>query len=420
LRVLKHPSPHPSPHAAWGEGVKSARRDGAVIALIGFSHFTSHFFQLALPPLFPLLKGDFDVSYTALGAVMSLFYAASGVGQAIAGFLVDRFGGWRVLVFGTTLLAVSIAAAGLTSEFWMLYPLAFFAGVGNSVYHPANYAILSHCVSKPRLGRAYSVHGLGGTLGYASAPVAVGALTHLWSWPVALLLCAVMGAALVTLLVRSRAMLEASAEPATASAETAPQNDVLGLVANPAIVAGFFYFALAATVTIGMQSASVPAVISLYEVPLAVAAAMLTAFLVANAAGMLAGGFIADRITRHDRMAIGGVLISAVAMVAIGVLPLPFAIVVALAIGAGFALGATNPARDLLIRAASPPGATGRVFGLVYSGLDLGSATMPVVAGWLLDHGAPRTLFLLFALALVLTVVTVIGVRRRPIALPAE
>jgi MFS family permease len=401
----------------------TARRDGAIIALIGLSHFNSHFFQLALPPLFPLLKLHFDVSYTALGAIMSLFYAASGLGQAAAGFVVDRVGGRRALMVGTTLLSGGIAAAALAPQFWMLYPLALLAGIGNSVYHPADYAILSHGVSKARLGRAYSVHGLGGSIGYAVSPVIVGALAQLLSWPIALAVCAAaLGGVLVAVLARAGALLDAPAEaPSKVTGAAAPRADLASLLTSPAIVAGFLYFALGATVGIGLQNGGVPALMSLHDVPLSLAATVLTAFLVASACGMVLGGFIADRTTRHDTIALGGLLVAAGAMIAIATLPLTFAAVAVLIGFAGFALGSTYPARDMMVRASSPPGATGRTFGLVYSGLDIGSAVMPVVAGWLLDRGEPRVLFVFFAAALVLTSIAVLGVRpRRAAAAAAE
>lgn len=391
----------------------SARRDTSVIALIAGAHMTSHFFQLALPPLFPLLKAHFDVSYTALGALMSVFYALSGLCQAPAGILVDRFGGRRVLIAGAALLAAAIGLAGLVPQFWMLFALAAFAGIGNSVFHPADYSILSHGVSKARLGRAYSIHALGGTLGYAISPVVVGAFVHLWSWPVALGIAGLVGFAVVAVIARSGNLLGAAvAAPARPGDAAAPAPDFLGLLAHPGIVAGFAYFTLSAMVSIGMQNGGVPALVELYAVPLDRAAWVLTGFLIATACGMLVGGFVADRTTRHDALAIGGLLTAACAILAIAALPSSFALVIGIAAVAGLALGITYPARDMLIRAAAPPGATGRVFGMVYSGLDLGSASIPVIAGWLLDSGAPRAVFLVLAAALLLTVATVIRVRR--------
>lgn len=385
------------------------RRDVRLIALIGTAHFTSHFFHLALPPLFPLLKTVFGVPYVALGLLMSLFYGASGVGQTASGFLVDRFGARRVLLGGMALLAGSIGLAGLAPAYWLLLPLAVLAGLGNSVFHPADYSLMTAGIHATRVGRAYSVHSICGNLGWVAAPAVVIGLTAVVGWRAALVTVGALGCLMTLFMATQRPLRDGHRAPTEARGGLAANVRVL---MSTAMLAAFTYFALLAMALIGIQTFSVPAMIALYEAPLRIAAGALTAFLLGNAAGILLGGVLADRTRRHDVVAASGMLAAAIVTVFVGSGGAVVALLPLVLATAGFCLGATSPSRDMLIRAATPPGASGKVFGFVYSGLDLGSALTPVVFGWLLDHGEPRAVFLISAVAMILTIATVIEVRR--------
>lgn len=387
----------------------TVRRDSLIIGLIGAAHFMSHFFQLALAPVFPLLKDEFDVSWTALGGITAVFYAVSGVCQALVGVWCDRYGAARVLYMGLALLALSIAAAAMVPYFWMLYPLAALAGMGNSVFHPADLSILSTRVSHGRLGRAYSVHGLSGTLGYATSPAVIGTMAYTIGWRPALMIAGVAG--LIALLLISR--FDGALGGGATDGGKAHQDHAYGaLIRQPGIVSGFVFFALAATAGIGFQSFGVPAMISIHEVPLAVATTGLTVYLLAQASGIFAGGWIVDWTSRHDVVALIGMGLAALTMAFAGGSALPFTGVLALVAFAGFSAGTVGPARDMLIRAAAPEGATGKVFGFVYSGLDIGSCLGPLAFGWLMDHDSPRLVFAAIALTMALTLPMVITVRR--------
>lgn len=387
----------------------TVRRDSLIIGLIGAAHFMSHFFQLALAPVFPLLKDEFDVSWTALGGITAVFYAVSGVCQALVGVWCDRYGAARVLYMGLALLALSIAAAAMVPYFWMLYPLAALAGMGNSVFHPADLSILSTRVSHGRLGRAYSVHGLSGTLGYATSPAVIGTMAYTIGWRPALMIAGVAG--LIALLLISR--FDGALGSGATDGGKAHQDHAYGaLIRQPGIVSGFVFFALAATAGIGFQSFGVPAMISIHEVPLAVATTGLTVYLLAQASGIFAGGWIVDWTSRHDVVALIGMGLAALTMAFAGGSALPFTGVLALVAFAGFSAGTVGPARDMLIRAAAPEGATGKVFGFVYSGLDIGSCLGPLAFGWLMDHDSPRLVFAAIALTMALTLPMVITVRR--------
>lgn len=397
----------------------TVRRDSLVIGLVATAHFMSHFFQLALAPLFPLLKDEFDVSWTALGGITAVFYAVSGICQALVGVWCDRYGAARVLYMGLALLALSIAAAGLVPYFWMFYPLAALAGMGNSVFHPADLSILSTRVSHGRLGRAYSMHGLSGTLGYATAPVVIGTMALTIGWRPALVIAGVLGLVVLALVARFDETLGGAGTP---SGKAHDDHRYGALVRQPGIVSGFVFFALAAMAGIGFQSFGVPALVSIHQVPLAVATTALTVYLLAQSAGILAGGWIVDWTSRHDLIALGGMGCGAVAMAIAGGVTLPFTAVLALTAFAGVTVGTVGPARDMLIRAAAPVGATGKVFGFVYSGLDIGSCVGPLAFGWLMDHDSPRLVFVAIAVTMALTLPMAMTVRRnaKPVSVPAD
>jgi FSR family fosmidomycin resistance protein-like MFS transporter len=386
------------------------RADAAVIALVGTAHFSSHFFQLTLAPLFPLIKAELDVGYAALGLVLTVFYAASGLAQTPAGFLVDRVGPRPVLLGGLTLMAGATALAGFAPGYWALLPLAALAGLGNSVFHPADYALLTARVSEARLGRAYGIHTLGGSLGWVAAPLVVLPVAAGWGWRAALVVAGLLGVGAVLVLAGQAALHGASArDRSSGPAGRVPVG--LPLLLSPGILACFAYFAFLAFAFVGVQSFMVTAIVTLYDVGLPAATGALTGFLLGSAGGVLAGGRLADSTARHDTVTIAGLGVGAGLMVAAasGALATP-ALVAAVTL-AGITVGGTSPSRDLLVRAATPPGASGRVFGFVYSGLDLGSSTGPLLFGWLLDHGEPRGIFFGIATVLVLCALTVIPLR---------
>jgi MFS family permease len=392
--------------------------DLRLIGVIGAAHFISHFFQLALPPLFPLLRDEFGVGYLALGLVMSLFYGVSGVGQAAAGFLVDRFGARRLLLAGSALMAVAFGLAGFAGSFSTLIVLVLAGALGNSVFHPADYAILNAAVDPRRLGRAFSAHGIGGSLGYAAGPAVTVALASVLGWRGALIAAGSAGLVWVLILVRETRDVPDTASDRRADRHAAPRvrHDVALLLTAP-ILAAFAYFTILAMAGIGTQTFAVAGMTALYAAPLATATAALTGFLVGKAAGVAAGGVIADRTTRHDIVAAAGMLGGAAFMLVVASGTAPFPIVAVAMTLAGLAIGVVQPSRDMLVRAATPPGASGKVFGFVYSGLDLGSALTPLLFGWLLDRGQPRAMFVAIAVLMLVTIATVVEVRRR--AVPA-
>jgi MFS transporter, FSR family, fosmidomycin resistance protein len=380
-----------------------AQQDIKVVGLVSAAHFMSHFFQIVLPPIFPLLKDAFGVGYAELGIVMTLMYATSGLMQTPAGILVDRLGAAPVLIGGLGLYSAAVLLFGFAPNLWVLGALAIVAGLGNCVFHPSDYAILSARVEATRLGRAYGVHNFAGSLGWAAAPIAVLTLTSLFGWRVGLAVLGGLGLLLTLYLVMQTAELTVEGRKrGTSAAVTRPAK----MFWSQPILVCFGYFVLLAVATIALQAFLPSSLVSGFGVSVEFANRGLTSFLVGSALGMFAGGVIADHFERHELVVAMGLLTTATVSLAIGVLAVPLSGLIPCIAVAGFAWGCTTPSRDMLVRSAAPAGATGTVFGFVYSGLDLGSAMTPPFLGLLLDHHMPRLIFVFTAGILLLAITT--------------
>lgn len=384
-------------------------RDVKIIGLVSTAHLTSHFYQLVLPPIFPLLKDAFGVGYAELGIVMTLLYATSGLMQTPAGILVDRLGPTRVLLGGLGLYAVAVLLFGFAPNIWVLALLAIAAGIGNCVFHPSDYAILTARVEAARLGRAYAAHNFAGSLGWAAAPVAVLALTAAFGWRVAVSALGGLGLLLTFYLLSQSALLTTEVRRRLAGEARVRS---AGIFLSPPILTCFGYFTLLSVAWAGLQPLLPSTLVSSYGVSVEVANGALTSFLLGSALGIFTGGIIADRFGRPELVVAAGLLTAAMLSLSIGLLSMPVAALFICVAVAGLASGATTPSRDLLVRGATPSGATGKVFGFVYSGLDLGSAAAPPFLGLLLDHQLPRLVFVVVAGALLLAIATAFVVGR--------
>ena len=383
------------------------------MGLVGLAHASSHFFHLVLPPLFPILKQEFDVSYAQLGLLPGLFFAASGVMQIISGFLVDQFGARRVLLAGLVLLSISMLLCGLVSEFWMLIPLAVVGGIGNSVFHPADLAILTDKISRPRLGRAYGIHALSGNIGWAAAPVFIMTVVQFSDWRTALVLAGCVGfAVLLVLLLFGTELVESARHAVSTRRPEVTAGGNVRMLLSPTVVSCFLYFTFLSTALIGIQTFGVTAMVQIYSVPLTLATTGLTLFLVASGVGVVCGGFAADWTDRHDVITMLGMTLGAIIFFVIGSSSISSSMLIPALIIAGFVAGTTTPSRDMLVRKVTPEGASGRVFGFVYSGLDLGSCLIPLILGWVLDYGSAPVVFYIIGSMLLVTVLTVVNVRR--------
>jgi FSR family fosmidomycin resistance protein-like MFS transporter len=391
-------------------------RDKMIIALVASAHYVSHMMQLAIPLLFPILHEEFGVSFTELGLVATLFFAASGLGQAfVTGALVDRYGAQRLLLVGLAILSGTTFLAGLVSSYWTLLPLGVLGGLGNSVFHPADLSIISLRVDEKLHGRGFAAHALAGALGYATAPVAVMTIAALSQWRVALILFGLAGFVLTAIIHFHRRLLVCP--PAHAAAPTAGGSPVrtgyLSALLSPVFLLGFAYFSLTSFSNSGMQTFGITSLIAAYAFSLPVATLAVTTYLFGNAAGVILGGWLADRTQKHHRVAIGGMLCAAGSMFLVAV-PNGWAPLVTVLMGlAGIAYGITAPSRDIIIRKAAAGAGLGSVFGFVYSGFDLGSGVSTLIFGAFIDREVPHAVFLTIAIAAALAALTVMQVCRR-------
>ncbi|MEM7171848.1 MAG: MFS transporter [Pseudomonadota bacterium] len=397
-------------------------RDAKVLSLISGGHFFAHFYVIVLPPLFPLLHGEWGVSYAALGGLLTAVNVATAAVQVPMGFLVDRYGARRLLIIGLSVMSLAVALAGLAGGYWMLLSLMLLMGAGNSVFHPADYAILSSKVSHSRLGRAFSVHTFAGHVGWAVAPGCIILLTALASWQTALLVVGLAGFVMVFLLILFGRVLEGDVPealpPAPVTAKQhrpgghatgpdaslppdGPHREGWSLLLSAPMLLFFLYMVLAAVATGGLNGFTVVALTKLYDAPLEAANLALTMLLVTSALGVLLGGVLADRTRHHDRILIVGFLLCGAALVLVGAGTLgTMAVILAIAL-AGLCQGAIRPSRDMMVRAAAPAGSVGKVFGFVTMGMNVGGAIAPILFGWVLDQGYAGTLFYLAALAMI-------------------
>jgi MFS family permease len=401
----------------------SLRSDATVISLVGFAHGTSHFFHFVLPPLFPWLMRDFGLTFTQVGAAMTVFFVVSGVGQALAGFVVDRVGGLRVLYGGVALLSLGGFCYALAQNYAMLLGAAAIAGLGNSVFHPADYTLLNRRVSPSRMGHAFSVHGLSGSLGWAAAPVFVLAIAETMGWRAACVGASMVGVAALLFLFANRRTLQ---DAASLVAEgTRRRGGSFAFLGAPVVWMCFLFFFLAVMAFGGLQNFAPAILRDTYGVTLAFATTALTAYLLGSAAGVGVGGFFASHGERQDRLVAYALSAAAMCSILLATAAFPGWSVVGLMAAMGFGVGFSGPSRDILVRRAATStfgtGAFGRVYGFVYSGIDAGLALAPLVFGPFMDAGQPTHVLWGVATLQVLAIVAAlsVGFRSRSAASPS-
>ena len=406
--------------AASAQPARPIRQDATLIGLVGMAHLISHFSQLLLAPLFPWLKVAFDVSYVELGLLMSIFFIVSCVVQALSGFVVDRLGPRPVLFAGMGLLGLAAFGFASSHSYGMLAAFSVVAGLGNGVFHPCDYTLLNRKVHPSRLGHAFSVHGISGSLGWALAPAMLVPLTIAFGWRVALMSAGSLTFAVLAILWFKREHL--ALELTAANKPVAGVNGVSGVTTAaegsldflkiPAVWMCFGFFFFYAMALSGIQAFAPEAARLLHDVPVNLAAMCLTIYMVCSAVGMAAGGFLAADPTRCERIIGTGFGCAAMVALFIGFADVPaFAVPVLFGV-MGLGAGVAGPSRDLIVKRASPPNATGRVYGVVYSGLDIGQAVAPLLFGMLMDSHHPSQVWLGIALVQGVLIVSAFNVRK--------
>jgi MFS family permease len=392
----------------------SVRQDATVIGLVGLAHGTSHFSQLLLAPLFPWLKDAFDVSYAELGFLLTIFFVVSCAVQTVSGFWVDRYGPRPILFAGLGLLGLAALGFAASPNYALMALASVVAGIGNGVFHPVDYTVLNRKIGKARLGHAYSVHGITGSLGWALAPALLVPVAFAWSWRAALVCAALLIFAVMALLWSQRRALDVPPLPAPAAAAgaAAGEDAALDFLKIPAVWMCFAFFLFYAGALSSVQAFAPEAARQLHAVPPALVALCLSTYMVCAAAGMVAGGCLASAPDRCERIV--GIGFGLAALVALGLgylhvagwaVPVLFGLM-------GVVTGVAGPSRDMLVKASTPEHATGRVYGVVYSGLDIGQALAPVGVGLLMDRQQWGSVFLVLAQLQGVLIVTAFNVPR--------
>ena len=390
----------------------SLRQDAGIIGIVGLAHASSHFSHLILPLMFPVFMKEFGFSYSELGLLMSVFFVVSGVGQACAGFVVDRLGARPLLFMAMAIFMLTCVLASMVTGYTGLILVGALAGLGNATFHPVDFTILNQRVSAPRLGYAFSAHGLTGNLGWAAAPVFMASISAGFGWRNAYLAAAVMYALILVLLVLHRDKLSTTHKTQVADVH-APKEHLLAFMKLPVVWWCFAFFLLSTMTLAVVQNFAVSILKAMQGVSFEAATLTITWYMLAGAFGMLIGGFVAARSVHSDRvvaicMAAGALLFALCGTGWLGA----NATMVILAC-TGFAIGIGGPSRDMMIKRATPKGATGRVYGLVYSGLDTGFALSPLIFGPLMDRGQYGATLIGAAAVLMLSVVAALGVGQR-------
>jgi len=389
-----------------------------LIAAICAAHMMSHYYMLMLAPLFAFVRADFDVSYTKLALALTVFNVVSGVLQTPIGFLVDRIGARVVLIAGLALSSIAYAVAGIIDSYWVFIAMYGVAGLGNTVFHPSDYSLLSHHASPERLSQVFSFHTFAGMVGSAIAPVTLLYMQSLFGWRGAYLGAAIFGfIVLLVLIAQHEPATEAThAGKTSANAHTDVADTGWRLLVSPPILLNLAFFVLTSIMNGGLNTYLVVALGALHSTPPAIANITLTGLLAMNAVGVLGGGVLAGRTRHHAVVAASGLTIGGIVTALVGLFDFPSAVLILLMGFSGVCVGATYPSRDMLVRAVTPPGAYGRVFGFVSTGFNIGASIAPIVYGMLMDNGQPRAVFLLSAAVSIVCVSTVtFGFSRREV-----
>jgi MFS transporter, FSR family, fosmidomycin resistance protein len=397
-------------------------RDARVNVLLGAGHFLSHFYGLCLPPLFIAWQKAFDVSFAELGLAMAVMAAAAAVMQTPMGFLVDRYGARPFLIGGTLLMTMSVAAMGLATAYWQVVGLALLSGVGNSVIHPADYAILSGSVDRAKLGRSFAFHTFVGHVGFALAPPATAALMLLFGWRGALMFVGMLGLPVVLAIVwQSRILIDQVRTPR--SRAESPISGA-GLLLSRSVLMFFAFFMVSSMAGAGVQSWLITILHQVHGLDVAAASSALTGYMVGMIGGVLVGGWVADRTDRHLPFVVILTIGAAALLLLTGMISLAELPTIGVLFAAGVMTGASRTPRDVMVKDAAAPGQIGKVFGFVSSGMSLGGAVMPVPYGMIIDAGRPDLVLVVVAALLLLSLLCAggarVGFRRAAVPVAAD
>ena len=406
------------------------RKERKVINLVSAAHFFSHFFILTLPPLFLTIKEDLNITFTQLGMIVSVYAVGSFVGQYPMGVFADKYGPRWILICGILIVSVAFILMGLVPVYWIMVGLALMAGLGDSVFHPANFVVLTASVAPERSGRAYAFHAFVGFAGFAAAPIVVDAFRVFWNWHFALISVGCLGVIMTLVLISNKDLLIGEEKKPHLDQVLAPSGKpaqvmgVLEFIKFPPILILFFFYVAVALAGSGIQQFSPSALPVMYEADVSAANQVLFVYMVTISIGILAGGYIADKVTRLDMVATVGYLIGIIMICVVALKALPFIFAAAALAIAGFMMGIVMPSRDVLVRAVTPKGNAGKAFGFVNSGFGFAGIIGPLIFGKIMDSGQITWIYYGAAIFMGLTIITALAAgrfaRSRSIYQPAE
>ena len=395
------------------------RKDAKVVSLISAVHFVSHVHIMLLPPIFGQVREAFGVSYTDIALALTAFNVASALLQTPAGFLVDRIGPRVMLTAGLLIGAVAIAMAALLPSYWAFIIAYGLLGVANTVYHPADYSILSATIDGKRIGKAFSIHTFAGYAGSGVTPAFVIGCAAIWGWHGAFLAAAVLSfAAAILLMVAGHVLPKWTRKTMAPAAKQAEQKVGLDLLLSAPVLRNLFFFLCLAMANGGIQTYTVVSQQALHGTPAAISNIALSGFLLMSALGVLLGGIVADRTPHHERVAAVGFAFTSTMAVLMGWVAMPGIVLIAVMSVGGLLNGMIQPSRDMMVRAVTPACSFGKVFGFVSTGFNLGGMIAPLTYGWLMDHGRPQTIYAIVVAFILLALVTAIT-RHKPQGSPA-
>jgi MFS family permease len=393
-------------------------RDAKVVGVVSAAHFVSHVHVMLLPPILLLVKDHFGTTYGRIALALTAFNVMSALLQTPAGFLVDRIGARIMLTAGLILSGASLCIAVLLPGYWTFLIGFALLGVANTVYHPADYSILSAAVEGRRIGKAFSVHTFAGYLGFGVTPAMVLTAVSIWGWNGGFLCAAVLSFGAAILLMVTGSVLPRVPRKTAAAAKASDGKVGLDLLLSPPVLRNLLFFFCLAMANGGIQTFSVVSLGAIHGTSPEVANIGLSGFLLFSAAGVLLGGIIADRTPHHERVAAIGFACTSTMAVLLGWVDMPAAVLIFVMSLGGLLNGMIQPSRDMMVRAVTPPGSFGKVFGFVTTGFNLGGMVAPLTFAWLMDNGQPRMIYAIVVVFILLALVTCMT-RRKPEGTPA-
>ncbi|HIT95652.1 MAG TPA: MFS transporter [Candidatus Aphodousia faecavium] len=384
---------------------EARKQDILLITLLGVAHGLSHYFHLIIPPLFPWIMPEFGTTYAEMGAVMTVFFITSSLGQAASGIVVDKLGPRVCLYGGVGLLMIAGFLFSVAQNYWWFFPVAACAGLGNSVFHPTDFSIINRCITNERLPFAFSIHSVVGNIGWALAPIfMVGVAGFTGSWRLAAATAGLMALIVLAVLILHNGLFEKALREGNGLTPEEKKVDEKGDVGfgflKLLVVWLCFLFFFCNSFALGILQNFAPSIFNAtYHVGLEIATGSLTAYMIGSIIGVLLGAYVAKAFKRSDHVVAASMSVSAIMAILLASQWLgPWCVLPLMAV-MGFGVGLATPSRDLLIRGACMTflgsKSFGRVYGFTYCGMDVGQTLAPLVAGPLLDAG-------FFSLALVL------------------